>query len=325
MKAFRFLTRGLGRSLRHPYLILACYAVTLIPAVAVGIGASFGLTDTLSHRVLGDRLLDGRGLEVALELLGQPGDAPSAVVGGAMMMLILILPAQLLLAAVICHSLLGTGRPVTSPTAKMIVRTWWRFLRLAAWLGLIVAGVLVIAGAISGQLADLATAHRDGRLDILGALLAALLLLVTIPLIDLAHDLTRLASARHDDASTGRGLLRALWLVIRHPILLGPLAAATIIIPALLYLLFFLIRAPWTASTGIGIVLLVILQQTFMLGRAVSRVWLWAAAVEAYRHLGEPRLCRGRRSGAELPAEPPPVEQPEILFIEPSTSGGTEA
>jgi hypothetical protein len=59
-----------------------------------------------------------------------------------------------------------------------------------------------------------------------------------------------------------------------------------------------------------------------MLGRALTRVWIWAAAAEAYDHLGQPPLCHTRlrrRSALDNTPEAlaaPIVGPPQVALLD---------
>ncbi len=280
-------------------------AALLLAAAARGI---YG--PTLDSSLFADRALDGEWLPVWVDLTASLPGAAGAVLGPAL--------ALLMAAVALVHVALAAGvvgalveRQGTNPFLLGIRRHTWPFLRAAAVYVVGLIPIAVVAGLTARGLFRLAAEQRDGRLDLLAVGLAALLAFLLWAPWDLAYDLARVAAVRHDERSMAPGMMRALREVLRRPRLLLPLAAAAVLLPLALHLVYGLLRSPWTPSTGIGIILLVAVQQTVMLGRAALRLWLWSASVEAYDHLGTPPWCRhltqGCHSAVPAPSSPRPA------------------
>ncbi len=169
--------------------------------------------------------------------------------------------------------------------------------------------------------------QADGRLDVAGFGVAALLTFLLLAVLVPAYDLARLAAARHGDRETLRGFLRGISLVLRRPAIFLPLCASFVALVAALHLGYYAARSPWTPGSAPAILALLVAQQLVMAVRAFLHVSFWGAEVSAYRHLGEPRLCERRVKApavvmetiAPEPAAPPaePEPAPAVPPLEP--------
>jgi hypothetical protein len=318
------LTLGFARSRRHPWLVLTVYLVPLIPALGVVVLLRKLLTEKLDRSMLSDRVLEGQWFGVWSDLIKSQGEQISLLLTSAAGWIFLIsIVLQLVLAVVIVKTLLESSPWPFQPGA--VLRHLWRFVRSAIWFGVSLALVGVSASLIWRLFTYLAEEQRDARFDVAGMLACAVVVVMAFVPLDLAYDLSRIASVRHNDRSTFLGYMRALIAVLRRPGLFAPLYLALAALPIILHLVYYNLRAPWTPGSGLTIVFLLIAQQVVMVIRAFLKVWFWGTEVECYQLLGEPRWCLRRKPETEAPSpesydlpavaiegsEPEPVETAE--------------
>lgn len=182
-----------------------------------------------------------------------------------------------------------------------------RMLKLGA-LAAPCALLLAAAGAMPLLAASRRMAENDHEiaatwLRLGGLALAGLLLLVVLVGLDLA----RVRLVRDDRPKrTPRLFASSLGLVLRHPLrVLG--TWALLAVAFLLLLGVYSLLATLTPTTTLpGILVVALLQQLLMLGRANLRVALWSAEIEIVRHL----VPDGTGAVAEAPAPEPIEAQP---------------
>jgi hypothetical protein len=313
------LTRGFARSRRHPWLVLVVYLVPLLPALAVVILLRKLLSERLDRSLLSDRVLEGHWYGVWVDLVRSQGEQISLLISsGAGWIFLLSIALQIVLAVVIVKTLLESSQWPPQPGA--VLRHLWRFVRSALWFGASLVLVGITASLVWRLFSYLAEEQRDARYDVAGFLASAVVVVLAFIPLDLAYDLSRIASVRHNDRSTLLGYLRALIAVLRRPALFAPLYLALAALPVILHLVYYGLRSPWTPGSGLAIVALLLAQQTVMVIRAFLKVWFWSTEVECYQLLGEPRWCRRLRPEPETPA----VEEydlPEVVIegSEPAT------
>ena len=85
-----------------------------------------------------------------------------------------------------------------------------------------------------------------------------------------------------------RGFFRALGWVLRRGRRLVLLHVAFVLLLVAAQAIYLLLRLPLSPTGYLGIVLLVLLQQALMLGRAWFQVAFWASEVRVYRAVGSP-------------------------------------
>jgi hypothetical protein len=322
------LADGFRLARRHPRLVLVAYLVPLLPALALAWLARASLAPALDPSPFAAHVLDGRWISVWGDFAASPANHLPIVLGaGVALALLLTGLVRIPVAAGIVEVLLEREEVHPRPFSTGVALHTGTFLRAAVWFA--VAAALVAAASIATLVALFKVAEKqaNGRFDLVGlgaaALLAFLLLAVLVP----AYDLARLAAARHGDASTLRGFLRGISLVLRRPGIFLPLCASFVALVAALHLGYYAARSPWTPASAPAILALLVAQQLVMAVRAFLHVSFWGAELSAYRHLGEPRLC-GRRVKAPAvvietiapePAAPPaePEPAPAVPQLEP--------
>ena len=214
MQFTSYLSEGFRIARRHKRLIVILWLVPLIPALVLGAMAASNLMPNLGQSLFADRALDGDAFIVWMEFRSSPLDELQPILGrGIVVMALLTLLLQVVLSAGIVGALLE--REEQHPFMTGIRRNLFRFARTAILFAVMTAIPAVLCWALSRGFFKLAEAQRDGRLDILGVVLAAVLFVVLWAPLDLASDLSRIAASRHDDRSMVRGFFRAWGSVIK--------------------------------------------------------------------------------------------------------------
>lgn len=301
MQSIKFVSDGLRIAGRHKRLVLVLWLAPLVPAVALAVMAASNFAPVLGRSVFADRVLTGDWWVVLLEFRHSPADSLAPILGiGTLVMAFLTLLIQVALSAGVVEVMLErTGR---NPFVLGVRKNFLRFLRTTILMTGATAAAFFLARLVMRGMFKMAEAQTDGRFDLYGIVLAAMVFLLLWAPLDLAADLSRIAAARHDQRSMMRGFFRALGTVLRHPGRLIPMYLVFLALPILVQFLYYQIRSPWSASTVILILVSLILQQTVMLIRAFFKLGFWGAEVAAYRGLDEPRFCHPKKRG------PGPIE-----------------
>jgi len=307
MHTLRLLSAGFALATRHKRLIVVLWLVPLLPALVIGAMAASNLSASLGHSLFSDRVLDGDWFAVWSEFKASPSnDLEPMLHQGVLVLALLTLGLHLVVSAGVVEVVLE--RRAQFPFVLGARRNFLRFLRTAVIHLGATALVIVPCALVTKGCFKLAETRADGRLDILGVVLAAALFLLLWAPLDLASDLSRIAAVRHDDRSMLRGYLRCVGAVLRRPGLFVPLYLAFVTLPLGLSLIYYGLRAPWTPSTAGAILVLLLGQQAVMLGRATLKLLFWGAEVAAFRDLGQPPWCKSKeRAGPPIPE---PIELP---------------
>lgn len=293
---------------RHPHLVLVAYLLPLLPALGVALLARSVVAATLDFSPFAANVLRGNWFGVWIDLSSSSAGSQLGTVLASSLGLaaVALLAMQVLLASGIVEVLLEREPRPAHPFAAGMVLHAWSFARCAVWL-LIGAGcaLLAAAGVLAG-FGSLAERSSDGRLDLVGGVLAAAVFGLLLGVLSPACDLARLAAARHGEGSTLRGFVRGVWLVLRRAGTFMPLEASFFGMAAVLHLGLLALAGAWTPASAPAIAALLVLQQLAMGARAALQVAKWGALAAGYRALEEPRLCRPRL--ARGPAVEPGVE-----------------
>lgn len=310
MQSMNFVREGFRIASRHKRLVLALWLVPLAPALILGAMAASNLAPAFGQSLFADRALEGDWFVVLMEFRSSPADALRPIITrGVLVTAILTLLLQVALSAGIVSVLLE--RENRHAFMLGIQRNYLRYLRTtilltAATVALLIAGRFLIRGFFK-----LAEAQADGRLDLLGVGLAVTLFFILWAPLDLAADLSRISATRFDHRSMVRGFFRALSAVVRRPGLFVPMYSIFLLLPVLLYLVYYQLRSPWTPASVTAILALLVAQQATVLTRAFFKLGFWGAEISAFRDLDEPDFCRSMVK--TKPAVEPQVEPTEDI------------
>jgi hypothetical protein len=211
---------------------------------------------------------------------------------------LLTMLVQVLLSGGIVETLLE--RRPSNPFVVGVRRHFLRFFRTSMLLASLTVIVVVLSRIVSKAFFKIAESQADGRFDLVGIGLAALLFVILWAPLDLAADLSRISAARHDHRSMVRGFFRALRSVLARPSLFAPLYLVFLALPVVVMALYDLLRSPITAGSVVTIAAVFVLQQAVMLTRAWFKLGLWGAEVAAFGRLGEPAWCEDRSAAPLL-------------------------
>lgn len=291
MQFINFLAEGFRIARRHKRLVLVLWLAPLVPALVLGVMAFSNLAPVLGQSLFADDVLHGNWFTVWREFRSSPADALDPILGpGVIVMAILTLLVQVVLSAGVVGTLLE--RENNQPFILGVRHNFLRFFRTTIVLTITTVVPAFLCWALARGSFKLAEAQMDGRFDILGVVVAAILFIILWAPLDLAADLSRIAAAHHDDRSMLRGFFRALMAVLKKPGVFVPLYFVFLLMPLTVHLVYSVLRMPWTPSTLMAIIVLVVAQQLVMLMRAFYKLGIWGAEVATFRGLDEPRLCR---------------------------------
>jgi len=308
MKAISCVQDGFHIASRHKRLIPVLWLVPLIPALVIGAIAAANVAPALGKSLFADQALSRDWFPVLMEFRTSPADALREIVArGLLAMLVLSLLVQVVVSSGVVETLLE--RRADHPFVLGIRRNFLRFLRTTGVLVVLTAIAVVGCRLLMKGFSKIAEIQADGRFDLLGFVVAAIVFIVVWAPFDLAADLSRISAVRHDDRSMVKGFFRAWWTVIRQPGLFVPLYLFFLALPLTLQAVYYALRSPWSVANVMGIVALVIAQQAVMIIRAFFKLGFWGAEVSAFRDLDEPRWCQARSKKKEQRTQTPALAE----------------
>jgi hypothetical protein len=293
MQAINVIREGFRLAGRHKRLAVVLWLAPLVPAVVLAAMAASNLAPQLGRSLFADGVLDGNWFIVMMEFRQSPADALDPILyRGVVVLGLLTMLVQVLLSGGIVETLLE--RRPSNPFVIGVRRHFLRFFRTSMLLASLTVVVVVLSRIVSKAFFKIAESQADGRFDLVGIGLAALLFVILWAPLDLAADVSRISAARHDHRSMVGGFFKALRSVLGRPGLFVPIYLVFLALPVLVMAVYNLVRAPITAGSVVMIAGVFLLQQVVMLIRAWFKLGLWGAEVAAFRQLGEPPWCQGR-------------------------------
>lgn len=281
MNSLRHTASGLRRAWRTPRLAALLWGVHLVLATLLLAPVATALQAALAGAPATDTLFAAPRLDLFVDTLRQ-APAIGARLGAALgVALLLAWVANAFLAAGTLECLLiDEARPLLHRFGRGAGRFGGRFLRLglAATAAAAVAAALVTAPltAVRRKLEE--TGPESTRL-VLG-LATPLLALATLTVVLMALDLARVRIARDDRRDTLRAFAGALATLLRHPLQVASVWAANAAVRAALWLTAAgLAVALPGGGASLSVLLVALLDQAALLGRAGLRVALWSAEI----------------------------------------------
>jgi hypothetical protein len=292
MRFLNFLSSGFSFAARAKKLVLIFWLLPLVPALMLGVMASASMMPELGRSLFASRALSGDPYFVFLQFRTSFGDLIPIFGTGLLLMAAATLLMQVLVSSGVVE--VALERETKNPFVSGVRRNFLSFLRTTGLSLVATALALTLAGLVARGFTKLAESRGDGTLDLVGVAVAAVIFWILWAPADLAADLSRIAAARHDQRSMTRGFLRSLSAVWKRPVTFVPLALCFVLLPFAVHAVYTALRSPWSPSSMTSILMLIVAQQALMIVRATLKVGFWGATVAAYRHLGEPELCRRR-------------------------------
>jgi hypothetical protein len=310
---------GLKTAARRPRLALMLWAWNLAIAAIVTAPVWRWWTDALSHAPAADGLLDGLDLAILAELTRYDRTSVWSLVRSSL--------GAGILAALVTNALVvgGVLEVLLTDDARSFMHRFfrgaghffWRFLRMLVMS--VVAGLiaLIATGAVVGRMVRPLAASTWEPGWVLAAFIQLVILGLVVLWFYLALDYARIRVALDDSRLTLRAWLGSLGFVCRR--FFGTYAITTVIALLLLVLagLYLGYCEVIPAKTRAAILLMLIVQQAFMIVRSGVRVAHLGAEVEYYRHIRAMAPVRVVPAASAPPVSEPPVSEPAP---EPATS-----
>ena len=289
------LRSGLATARRHPGVVVLFWLTALAPALLVLSLITADLGSVFARSLEAERILQGEWLPVWIDFTASE-ESQTSIVGRILpLRILLVVLLHVLVAAGAVEVLLERSRPAERPFLTGIGRHGWRFVRSFVWFAVAMVPVLALAWGIQYAGSKLAQWTQNGWWSLGAVGLSWVVGFLLYAVVDLAYDLSRVASATHRDGRMGRGLWKALKAVVGRPSVLLyaylPFALVLVLLPPF----FVLLRGQWLVNHAFEVVLLLILQQALFLGLAFVKTALWGSEIVTYRAWAAPRWCAKKK------------------------------
>ncbi len=283
MTALRIFRSACTRALTSPGLVLTLYLVNLLLAFPAFYLSHSVLRSALGNSLAGEALLRGFDYTVWSDLARAHGIALAAVFLSAVPLAILGIAAQTFLAGGILD-LLTRQKPFSPSSFFQACGSYLgRFLRIWA----LTAIVLVAVGLIFLTALSAALAMADARPDsdraaaVVTGISLALLALVLLPVL-MASDYARVDTVAEGRRSSWKALGRGFAFLAHNP---GSTLGLHLLLLLLLVIsgaVYLLVEGLTEMDSPLTILLVVLLQQSFMVVRAAIRIAFSAGEVSLY-------------------------------------------
>lgn len=297
------LRSGLALARRHRGVVVIFWLTALVPALLVLSLIAADMGSVFERSLEAERILHGEWFPVWIDFTASEQSQTSIVGTVLPSRILLMLLIHVLVAAGAVEVLLERSEPADRPFFTGMGLHGWRFIRSFLWFALALLPVVLVVGAIRWSGSKLAEWTQNGWWGLGAVALSAIVGFLLYAVVDLAYDLSRIASATHRDQRMGRGFRKALRAVLHRPkaVLYAylPLALALILLPPL----FVLLRGQWLVNGAFEVVLLLVIQQAMFLLQAYFKTALWGAEIVTFRAWDAPRWCAKER---DLRPEPEP-------------------
>jgi hypothetical protein len=283
MIVLRIFRSACRHTLAAPALVMTLYGVNLLLALPAFSVARSALKAALGNSLAGESLLAGFDYSVWLDLTG-----PRNTLIGTL----LPLAASMAVLSVVMHTFLAGGvldllareKRFSTPSFFRACGTYLgRFFRI--WI--LTAAVLLLAAVLFGTflstIIDIVNA-QSGSEQTTGIALVVSLILFSFPvlLIFMASDYARIYTVVGNGRSSWKALGRGFQFLFRNPGATLGLHLLLLLLLCVAVALYLFVEGVIDVDPGAAILLLVLLQQLFMVARAGIRVAFSAGEVALY-------------------------------------------
>jgi hypothetical protein len=284
----RSAREGLATAWRRPGLTLMFWVWSLLLAGVLAFPVYSWLGQLTSYSLDADRLLTGMSVDVLTELTQYDRSSVWGMLWSGLLAVGLVaLAGNAFFAGGIIDVLLAGDdrRPFLHRFFRGAGRFFWRYLKLLVFAGVT---ILIVGGGLYAAVAAVVSGLRDSASEPLG-LVASIVPLSVAGVAGawalLSLDYARIAIARDDSRKTFRAWVGALALVGRHILRTSGLALVMIVLLGLAALALVVPAGSLPTVTSGQILLMMALQQAFIIVRTWLRIGLLAGEVDLYQRL----------------------------------------
>lgn len=282
-----------------PLLIL--YAVNLVLSVILALEFRAALLHSFDDSMAQQLLMNGFDFTTFQDFMTVHGDALTAIFSGVVWSSLFYLILNVFLAGGILGYFRGPGGSSTVQTFfSDSVRFFSRFLRLFLLFFLVTIVVLVLAFVILGIILEGATGNADSEVTVfVWNIGAGVILLVIFGTLLLMNDFAKVNILHTDTRSIVQTAARAAGFVMKSfPSVFG-LGVLIAFLLALATGMYWWLGSEIGMNSGIAVLVMVVIQQVYVLFRLWMRIFLYGAEVE----LGSARFG-GEAASRDVPAQP---------------------
>ncbi len=282
MNIAKAYTKGFIQTAKYPRMWFILYFANLLMGLLLALPMFSVLNTHFGHSDFYYRLLEGYNATVFKEFFYYFGDALSALLGGIKWLLLAYFLLSVFLTGGIIRTL-NDDKFSTSSFFGGAAYSFFRYLGLSLLVAIIqIFFLIVIAGSV-GKYIDLKFDSFQSELVVYGIVIAALVVYFFIFLIfNMVSDYGKFYLEMNDSFNIFKAFWDGIKYVFKHFLKTMSLYLILLFLPAVIMYVYLYFEKDYKMATSLGILIVFIMQQGFILLRVFLRTWILSSELKIY-------------------------------------------
>ena len=309
MSILQTWSSGFRRGLAEPKMVVLLYVLNFLLAVPLALACRAVLSDGLGSSMAPSNLMQGLDFTVWQDFSNIHGEELSAVIGELSWVLLLSMLLSTFLSGGILSELRAERKNFSASSFFAGCGTFFfRFFRLFLFFGLLLFVTAVVLMGILGAAVGALTENATSEITAVWVqVIAAVIFFVPVALIMMIADYAKVSVVVNDDRSMVKTAWRAAKFVFGRLLRTFGLEVLMLLVPLVLFAVYLMLDLAIGMTTGTTIIVMFVIQQLFLLSRALTKVFFLAGELAFYRSLQPVAL-----PVVERDTRPPEMEEAHV-------------
>jgi hypothetical protein len=287
MSILQAWSSGFRRGLAEPKMTVLLYVLNFLLAIPLALACRAVLSDGLGSSMAPSNLMPGLDYTVWQDFSNVHGQELSAIIGQLSWIILLSMLLNTFLSGGILSELCAERKKFSASSFFAgCGNFFFRFFRLFLIFGVLLFVTAFLLMGILVAAVDALTENSTSEItEVWVGVIAAVIFLIPVVLLLMIADYAKVSVVVHDDRSMVKTAWRALKFVIGHLLGTFGLEVLMLLVPLVLFAVYLKLDLAIGMTTGTTIIVMVIIQQLFLLSRAWTKVFFLAGELAYYQSL----------------------------------------
>ncbi len=282
MNIAKAYTKGFIQTAKYPRMWFILYFANLLMGLLLALPIFSVLKTHFGHSDFYYRLLEGYDATVFSEFFYYFGDALGALMGGIKWLLL----AYFLLSVFLTGGIIRTLNDDKFSTSSFFggsAYSFFRYLGLSLLVAIIQIFFLVVIAGSVGKYIDLKFDSFQSELIVYGIVIAAVVVYFLIFLIfNMVSDYGKFYLELNDSFNIFKAFWDGIKYVFKHFLKTMSLYLILLFLPAIIMYVYLYFEKDYKMATSLGILIVFLMQQGFILLRVFLRTWILSSELKIY-------------------------------------------
>ncbi|HTY37174.1 MAG TPA: hypothetical protein VMH23_08680 [Bacteroidota bacterium] len=284
MNIIRAFSSGVRRATAEPKMVVVLYVCNFLLALPIALAFHAALVAGFGSSMAPSSLMSGLDFTTWQDFMGAHGAELSALFGQMKWVIILSMLVNTFLAGGILSVLKDSrGGFTASRFFEGCGAYLLRFLRLFVLFAVVLLVVAMIAGVVMGILTDALTAHSTSEVtDFWVHIFTAFVVLIPMLLVLMIADYAKVGIVLNEETGVMKSAWKAVGFVFSHFFSTLGLEVLMLLVPILLFALYVFADLSIGMSSGVTMIIMVLIQQLFIAMKAWTRILIFEGNLTLY-------------------------------------------